>query len=29
MPPRAPAFMIDDFGGAKAMVEHLRGTGAT
>jgi len=22
---RAPAFMIDDFGGAKAMVEHLRG----
>jgi LacI family transcriptional regulator len=24
---RAPAFMIDDFGGAKAMVEHLRGLG--
>lgn len=24
---RAPAFMIDDYGGAKAMVEHLRGLG--
>lgn len=24
---RAPAFMIDDFGGAKAMVEHLRALG--
>ena len=24
---RAPAFVIDDFGGAKAMVEHLRSLG--
>jgi LacI family transcriptional regulator len=24
---RMPAFMIDDYGGAKAMVEHLRGLG--
>jgi LacI family transcriptional regulator len=26
---RAPAFMIDDFGGAKAMVDHLRSLGHT